>query len=92
MPSLQNNIHMTIRSKIFDIIMNDLTIGRENRGLQPLEDIEIRQFIISNLNNIYRAICVMVLDYDKDGDFNELLNPDPSWISEYLYEFVNTNC
>ncbi len=90
MPSLQNNIRMTIREKIFVMIKNDLTVGRADRGLQPFEEHQIRQFIIENLNNIERVIWAMIRDYDEDADLNQLLNPEPSWITEYLYDFVDT--
>ena len=78
---------MTIREKIFVMINNDLTVGRADRGLQPFEEHQIRQFIIENLNNIERVIWAMIRDYT---DLNELLNPEPSWITEYLYDFVDT--
>lgn len=90
MLSPQNNIRMTIREKIFVMIKNDLTIGRNDRDLEPYSDGEIRQFIIQNLNNIEEAIWAMIRDYEEDETTDELLNADSSMICEYLYEFVDT--
>lgn len=90
MPVPYNNIRMIIREKIFEIIKNDLTIGRTDRNLIPLNENEIRQFIIGRLNDIERAIWAMIRDYDDDGDLNQLLEPETDWITEYLYDFIDT--
>jgi hypothetical protein len=72
------------------MIKNDLTVGRTDRGLNPFTESEVRGFIIENLNNIERVIWAMIRDYEGDGELNQLLNPEPSWILEYLYDAVDT--
>lgn len=78
---------MTIRKKIFVIIKNNLTIGRVDRDLEPYTEIEIRHFIIENLNNIERVIWKMICDYKEKEEY-EL---EPNMIYEYLTDFITTN-
>ena len=91
MPSpANNNIRMIIRAEIAEIIRGDLTIGRADRGLPPLVENLITQFINENRVGIEQVITEMIQDYEDDGDLDELLYPQPSWIYEYLYDVVDT--
>lgn len=81
---------MIIHAEIVDIIMRDLTIGRDDRGLPPLVENAITQFINENRDGIEQVITEMIRDYEEDGELDELLYPQPSWIYEYLYDVVDT--
>ena len=87
---LNQRIRMVLRSMILDIINSDLTIGREDRDLQPFNNQEIREFIAENNNNIEQAVSAIMRDYEEDGELNDLLEPETDWVLEYLYDFVNT--
>lgn len=90
MPAPANNIRMIIRAEIFEIIKNDLTIGRGDRGLPALSENEIRMFCNDNTAGIEQVITEMIQDYEEDGELDQLLYPQPFWIYEYLYDVVNT--
>lgn len=90
MPALQNNITMIIRAKIIDIIKSDLTIGRTDAGLLPLNENAIRNFISENSNEIEEAIQTIIADYEDDGELDQLSNPENSMILEYLYDYIDT--
>ena len=81
---------MIIRAEIFEIIRNDLTIGRGDRGLPALSENEIRRFCNENTAGIEQVITEMIQDYEEDGELNELQYPQPMWIYEYLYDVVDT--
>lgn len=79
-----------IEDIIHEIITNDLTIGREEEDLIPFTTDEIKQFIDSNTTKIDNVIRQIITEYERDGDLDELDNPEYDWISEYLYDVVNT--
>jgi 3-methyladenine DNA glycosylase AlkC len=81
MSTLKNSIHMRmiIRKQVLQIINDDFTIRRTDRGLAPLSEKQIREFIINNLNDIERIIWNMTRDY-KEGD-----EPEREWIIKYWY-------
>lgn len=81
---------MIIRAEIFEIIRNDLTIGRGDRGLPALSENEIRRFCNENTAGIEQVITEMIQDYEEDGELDELQYPQPMWIYEYLYDVVDT--
>ena len=81
---------MIIRAEIVEIIRGDLTVGRTDRGLPPLGENAITQFINENRVGIEQVITEMIQDYQDDGELDELLFPQPFWIYEYLYEVVDT--
>ena len=85
-----NNIRMIIRAEIFEIIRNDLTIGRGDRGLPALSENEIRRFCNENTAGIEQVITEMIQDYEEDGELDELQYPQAMWIYEYLYDVVDT--
>ncbi len=88
--NINQNIRNILRKKIIKIIHCDLTIGRTDADLQPLEENEINNFITNNNNNIEQTINTMIHDYEEDGELEELVNPENDWILEYLYDFVKT--
>ena len=81
---------MIIRQKMFNIIKNDLTIGRTVFNLQPMSENEIRNFILEKANDIEEAIQAMISDYQEDDELHLLANPENGMVLEYLYEYVDT--
>lgn len=88
------NYENKIRGKIHLIIKNDLTIGRSDNDLTPFTIAEIDKFIKDNENNIEETIIDIIQDYVNYGDELELSQLSDSdtldWITEYLYDFVDT--
>jgi hypothetical protein len=60
----------------------------------PFTSDEIHNFIEYNNDNIEKVINIMInimiKDYSNDNDLELLANPLPDWITEYLYDFVDT--
>lgn len=85
MSGLKNNmrIRMIIRKQIIQNINDDFTVRRTERGLVPLSENQIRDFIINNLNDIEKIIWRMIRDYEKECD--STLDPEPTWITKYWY-------
>lgn len=73
-------IRMIIRKQVFENIKDDFTIRRTDRGLAPLSEKQIRDFIINNLNDIERIIWNMTRDYGAKAD-----EPEREWIIKYWY-------
>lgn len=76
-------IRMIIRKQIIQNINDDFTVRRTERGLVPLSENQIRDFIINNLNDIEKIIWRMIRDYEKEYD--STLDPEPTWITKYWY-------
>ena len=87
MSTLKNSmrIRMIIRKQVFQIIKDDFTIRRTDRGLAPLSEKQIREFIINNLNDIERIIWNMIRDYKDEGEIEE---PKGEWITKYWTELI----
>ena len=45
-------------------------------------------YFISQINNINECIEKMIIEYENDGELDDLLNPDDGWIREYLYNYL----
>jgi len=80
MTGYKNNIRMIIRKQVFENINDDFTIRRTIRGLEPLSEKQIREFIINNLNDIEQIIWNMTRDYKEEGE------PKREWIIKYWYD------
>lgn len=68
MSSPTNNIRMIIRKQIFQYIKHEFTICRTDKGLEPLTEEQIREFIINNLNDIEQIIWNIIRDYKLNGE------------------------
>ena len=79
-----------LRNKIRFIITNDLTIGRTDNDLISFTSLEIYKFIEDNSNNIEKVIDIIIEEYKNDDDLESLEDPLLDWITEYLYDYVNT--
>ena len=86
MSTLKNSmrIRMIIRKEVFQIINDDFTTRRVDRGLAPLSEKQIREFIINNLNDIERIIWNMTRDYNGE----ETEEPKGEWITKYWTELI----
>ena len=45
-------------------------------------------YFISQINNINECIEKMIIEYENDGELDDLLNPNDGWIREYLYNYL----
>lgn len=70
---------MIIRKQVLQNIKDDFTVRRADRGLAPLTEKQIREFIIKNLNDIEQIIWNMSRDYKEGGE------PEREWIIKYWY-------
>ncbi len=80
-----------IISTMHHLIFCDLTTGRTDQGLEPLDSAEINDFISENQDNIEIAASLMYAAYGENGDLASLMNPHIDWFREYLDEFVTTS-
>jgi len=80
-----------LKAKIITMITNDLTIGRSDNDLIPFTNDEINKFVKNNNDNIEKVIEIIIDAYTKDGELELLNDPLFDWISEYLYDFIDTN-
>lgn len=80
-----------LRDCIIKQITMDLTIGREDNDLVSYTKEEIDRYIQENNANIELCIKEMIHDYKEDDELEELEDPLPDWITEYLYQYVNCN-
>ena len=85
------NYRIVLRQKFLTIIKNDLTIGKSDNDLISFTDIEIEKFIKDNNDNIEKTIDIMINDYTNDNELYLLKDPLLDWITEYLYDYIDTN-
>jgi hypothetical protein len=78
------DIYLVLYKKIKDIISNHLTIGRSDNGLDPFTNEEIDKFILNHSGDIKKTINNMIEAYEEDDELEELLDPLPDWIQEYI--------
>ena len=45
-------------------------------------------YFISQTTNINKCIEQMIIEYENDGELDDLLNPNDGWIREYLYNYL----
>jgi hypothetical protein len=86
-----DEIKRKIISTMHHLIFCDLTTGRTDQGLEPLDSVEINEFISENQDNIEIAASLMYAAYEEDGDLASLKNPPLDWFREYLDELVTTS-
>ena len=84
------NYHNILKTKIKIMIINDLTIGRNDYDLIPFTSDRINKFIEDNNDNIEKVITIMINEYSNDNEVELLAEPEVDWIGEYLYNFVDT--
>ena len=89
MSTLKNSMHirMIIRKQVFQIIKDDFTTQRIDRGLTPLSEKQIRDFIINNLNDIERIIW-NISRYYCNEKVEENEEPKGEWITKYWTELI----
>jgi hypothetical protein len=80
-------IRMIIRKQVFQNIKDDFTIRRSDRGLAPLSEKQIREFIMNNLNDIEQIIWNMTRDYKKEESKGGA-EPDEEWITKYWIDLL----
>ncbi len=86
---LENVIRKHLKIRIDFQIKCDLTIGRDDNDLQPFSENKISDFIKRNINRIDTVIDIMITEYKNDNELEDLLNPEPDWIREYLYDHIS---
>lgn len=80
-----------LRYHIIKQIKCDLTIRRTDNDLVPYTKNEIESYIQENVSKIDMCINEMIKDYEEDDDLESLEDPLLDWITEYLYEFIDTH-
>ena len=82
--------HNILKSRIKLMIINDLTIGRNDVDLPQFTSDEIHKFIEDNNCKIEQVIASMIDDYSNDNELELLADPLLDWIGEYLYDLIDT--
>jgi hypothetical protein len=77
-----------IRAKILNTIKTKLTIGRTDNDLSEIDDDNIIKFIADNEHKIKNIITNMINDYEKNGELEQLINPENDWVNEYMDEMI----
>ena len=85
---LKNQIKTILYKLILEQIRADLTTGQEDQDLDPYTIEQINNFVIDNEANIQKVISDMINAYEDDEELEDLLEPEPDWIREFLYEHV----
>ena len=87
---LIEKISHILRKIIVDQITADLTHWREDEEIGPAyTKEELNKFFEQNEEKINFVISLMIADYKRDDELEDLLEPCDDWIREYLYEYVD---
>ena len=89
---LNNKIRVFI-SDDFRCMAEDEDEDNELNGYPQLgynDDVRNLEYLyyLSQINNINECIEQMIVEYENDGELNDLLNPKNGWIREYLYNYI----
>lgn len=83
------NYHDILKTKIKQMITNDLTIGMTDNNLIAYSSDSITKFIQDNNDSIEKTIETIIHDYSNDNELELLEEPLWDWIAEYLYDFID---
>jgi hypothetical protein len=86
---LIEKVTTVLRKIIISQITSDLTTWREEEEIGPAyTKEELDKFFELNEEKINLVISLMIADYKRDDELEDLLEPYGDWIREYLYEYV----
>jgi hypothetical protein len=85
---LKTQCYEVLRKLIIKTIKCDLTVGRTDENLEEINNIIINEFIQNNEKNIKTIINEMIVDYERDGELNDLKTPENDWVREYMYCYI----
>jgi hypothetical protein len=83
-PIKQNLINLMIKQ-----VYSDLIYGRIAVDLKQYKNYEIEIFLKDNKNKIREAMEDMYYVYKQDGMLNDLVNPYPYLILDFLYDYID---
>jgi hypothetical protein len=87
---LIEKVTAVLRKIIISQITADLTYWREDEEIGPAyTKEELDKFFELNEEKIKFVISLMIADYKRDDELEDLLEPCDDWIREYLYEYVD---
>lgn len=87
---LIEKITVVLRKIIISQITADLTHWREDEEIGPAyTKEELDKFFELNEEKIKFVISLMIEDFKRDDELEDLLEPCGDWIREYLYEYVD---
>jgi hypothetical protein len=88
---LTNRIRLQIYNdfrNLTDEAEEDGIIDKNNKYISEYITRLENKYFISQINNINKCIEQMILEYEQDGELEDLLNPEDEWIREYLYSHI----
>jgi hypothetical protein len=87
---LIEKVTTVLRKMVIEQIIADLTHWREDEEIGPAyTQEELDKFFEINEEKIKFVISLMIEDYKRDDELEDLLEPCDDWIREYLYEYVD---
>lgn len=84
---LREQVNTILLGKIKHQIRCDLTVGMEDNDKEPWSDVAIGRFLQKHQARIQKVVDEMIDAFDVDGVLADLLEPDNTWIREFLYDF-----
>ncbi len=82
-------IKHTLSSMIKYQLTIDLIDGRKDNDCIPFTDKEVTEFLIKNQSIIQSIIDIIYHDYSVNNQIEDLNDPKPVWIREYVYEYID---